>query len=626
MSRVRFEPSGITVESNSDGEHLSDILERAGISLEKVCGGRGKCGRCRIVVRDGSVPVTDKDKELIPQEDLAQGMRLACGIRVHSDMVLEIPKESERNEQVILEDAYVQTKLSPVVSNFILKVPAPSLHYQVGDLERLRTVSSQRLRVEIRMPLGTLRKLPNLLSASEQIRLVSRGGEILDVTSANGNEMFGVAVDIGTTTVVVYLMDLVGGECVAVESKMNPQITHGDDVISRITFAMRNPDGTTILQTQISQCIDELIRECCASAGVDKEKVYEIVAVGNTAMHHLFFGLDTSHLGRSPFVPVVADAVEVKSHELGINIGEEAYVYTLPNVAGFVGADHIGVLLACRLWESDETRMAIDIGTNGEISVGNTSGVASTSCAAGPALEGANIRFGMRAATGAIDHLSIADDFEVSYTTISKGKPRGLCGSAVVDAISELFRVGVIDPNGRIRKELVSPRIRIVNGESQFVIAIEQETATGEAVTITQKDVSEVQCAKAAMYAGATILMEDRGVTQDDLDLILLAGAFGNYISPKSAIGLGIFPEVPLSKVKQIGNAAGSGAKIALLNQKARDEATKLAREIRFVELAARPEFQERFFQALYIPHQNQSLFPEVMSKVVESNKVDRLA
>jgi uncharacterized 2Fe-2S/4Fe-4S cluster protein (DUF4445 family) len=227
----------------------------------------------------------------------------------------------------------------------------------------------------------------------------------------------------------------------------------------------------------------------------------------------------------------------------------------------------------------------------------------------------------MRATTGAIDHLSIDDDYEVSYTTINNGKPRGLCGSAVVDATSEMFRVGIIGSNGKIRKETGSRRVRVINGEAQFVLANGEESVNGEAVTITQKDIGEVQCAKAAMYAGATILMEEIGVNQDDLDAILLAGAFGNYISPKSAMGLGIFPEVPLSKVKQIGNAAGSGAKIALLNENAREEARQLARRIKFVELAARPEFQDRFVNALYIPHRDTTLFPTIMSEVADINR-----
>ncbi len=623
MFRVRFVPMGIVEETRRRGERLMNVLERAGIPLETVCGRTGKCGRCKVIVIEGKAPITDNDRKFIRRADLDRGMRLACAVKVNSDMVVEIPKESARNEQVILEDANVRSNLRPKIRSIELSVPPPSLAYQVGDHERMLKALAEISRSDYEIPLRILRKLPDLLKSSPQIRLIIRGTEILDIVPIGDSDIYGVAVDIGTTTDVAYLMDLRSGDCVAVQSKMNPQIAHGDDVISRITYAMKNSEGAETLQKQITSCIDELIGDCCARGGVPREKVFEIVVVGNTAMHHLFFGLDTSNLGRSPFIPVVADAIEAKSRELGINAAGEAYVYSLPNVAGFVGADHVAVLLASRLWDGERPRMAIDIGTNGEISVGDATGIASTSCAAGPALEGANIRFGMRATTGAIDHLTISDDYEVSYSTINKGKPRGLCGSAVVDAVSEMFRVGAIGPNGKIRTDLGISRVKTIGGMVQFILATGEESATGDPISFTQKDVSEVQCAKAAMYSGATILMEDRGIKQGDLESILLAGAFGNYISPKSAMGLGIFPEVPLSRVKQIGNAAGSGAKIALLDETSREEARKIARGIRFVELAARPEFQERFFQALYIPHRDQSLFPIVMSNVADVNKMD---
>lgn len=621
MVKVRIEPQGIVGETRKDGERLSDVLDRAGVSLETVCGGRGKCGQCRVIVREGEAAPTEEDRKAISQDDLVKGSRLACALRVLSDMVVEIPTESARNKQVILEEAIARVDLKPAVRTFVLSVPKASLEHQVSDLERVRYALSRHSETRFRFSLRTLKSLPTAIRSSDRLRLVARGDEVLDILPGYENGVYGIAVDIGTTTVVAYLIDLNSGDCVSVSSRMNPQIAHGDDVISRITFALRNPEGAGILQNQITACINELVGECCAGACVDREEVFEVVVVGNTAMHHLFFGLDTSNLGRSPFVPVTSDPVEARSADLGIGIGVGGYVYSLPNVAGFVGADHMGVLLASRLWESERTQMVIDIGTNGEISVGGRSGVASTSCAAGPALEGANIRSGMRATTGAIDHLKISEDFEVTYSTINGGRPRGLCGSAVVDAVSEMFRAGIIGPNGRIRKDMGIKGVQVVNGETHFVLAPPEESGSGQAVSITQKDIGEVQSAKAAMYAGATILMEVMGVCQDDLDAILLAGAFGNYISPKSAMGLGVFPEVPLSKVKQIGNAAGSGAKIALLNEDARDQALQLARRIKFIELAARPEFQDRFFEALYIPHKDTSLFPTVMSRVADINK-----
>jgi uncharacterized 2Fe-2S/4Fe-4S cluster protein (DUF4445 family) len=297
-------------------------------------------------------------------------------------------------------------------------------------------------------------------------------------------------------------------------------------------------------------------------------------------------------------------------------IGDEGYVSSLPNVAGFVGADHVAVLLASRLWESEDPKLVIDIGTNGEISVGNSDGIASTSCAAGPAFEGANLSFGMRGTDGAIDHLSISDELDVSYTTINGLKPKGLCGSGVVDAIAEMFRTGVIERNGRIREELESPRIRVVDGESQFIVATRDETSMKEPIVITQNDIVQIQYAKAAMYAGTSILMERMKISSSKLDAILLAGAFGNYVRPASARIIGLFPEIPLDRVIGIGNAAGAGAKMALLNEDVRKKARELATSIEYVELAAHAQFEDRFYNALYFPNYDTSFFPQVMSEI----------
>jgi uncharacterized 2Fe-2S/4Fe-4S cluster protein (DUF4445 family) len=285
-------------------------------------------------------------------------------------------------------------------------------------------------------------------------------------------------------------------------------------------------------------------------------------------------------------------------------------------VAGFVGADHVAVLLASHLWESDEPRLLMDIGTNGEISLGDSERIASTSCAAGPAFEGANLKFGMRGTEGAIDHVRISGDYGVTYTTIKGVRPRGLCGSGVVDAISEMFKAGVIDRTGRIREDLEIPGVQVRNGESQFIIAAEKESAINEPITITQDDVVQIQYAKAAMYAGASILMERMGINPSRLDAIMLAGAFGNYLSPESARTIGLIPEIPLRRVVGIGNAAGAGAKMALLNEDARKQALEIVNRVEYVELAAHPGFEELFYRALYIPNYDMSSFPGITSDV----------
>ncbi len=616
MPKVRFEPTGRTVESVREGETLAEITARAGVPLDSVCGGKGTCGRCRVIITSEVAPITDEERELIPAKDLERGVRLACRTKVDRDLVAEVPEEFARAGQLILEKADVDVDLDPLLRRVQVKVFPPSIHFPVGDYERLeRALDGIVPSGKLFVPLRVLRSLSELLRAHDEISILLRGNEVIDLTAPGPKSDNGVAIDIGTTTIVAYLMDLSSGKEICVRSEMNPQIGHGDDVISRITFAMERPDGGAILQSLVIECVNNLIDACCSSAGISTKEVYEVVAVGNTAMHHLLLGLDASPLAHAPYVPVVTDAIDTKSVDLGINVLPEGYVHTLPNIAGFVGADHVAVLMASLRGESDRPRLVVDIGTNGEISLVCSKGIASTSCAAGPAFEGANLSFGMRGTEGAIDHLYISDDMDVAYSTIGKAKPRGLCGSGVLDAVAEMFRTGILDSSGRIVEELHSPRILVRNGESRFVIATEKESAIGEPIVITQNDILQIQYAKAAMYVGATVLMERMGVIRDSLDRIHLAGAFGNYADPRSARMIGLLPDIPLEKIEGIGNAAGTGAKMALLNRRVRDEASVLAEKIEYVELAAQPGFEDKFYSALFFPHLDTSLFPAVCSE-----------
>jgi uncharacterized 2Fe-2S/4Fe-4S cluster protein (DUF4445 family) len=538
-------------------------------------------------------------------------------MRADHDLAVEIPNEFARAGQIILEDSAINVYIKPRIRRVPLNVPPPSQYYQVGDFERLSKLLEDELEGRsLLVSLPVMASLPELVRLEDSMFGVLRGNELLSMTPVESRGRYGVAVDVGTTTVVAYLMDLKSGEEIAVKSDMNLQIGHGDDVVSRITFAMERENGPAVLQSLIVRCINDLIDRCCAAAGVSKDDIYEVIAVGNTAMHHMLFGLPTSGLAFSPYVPAVADSLESKSREIGIDIAEEGYVYSLPNVAGFVGADHLAVLLASHLWESDEPRLVMDIGTNGEISLGDSERILSTSCAAGPAFEGATLKFGMRGADGAIDHVQISDDYEVSYTTIKGLQPRGVCGSGAVDAIAEMFKTGVIDKTGRIKEELEIPRVQVRNEGAEFVVATEEESAISEPIVITQDDVVQIQYAKAAMYAGASILMKRMGIGPSELDAIMLAGAFGNYVRPGSARIIGLFPEIPRHKIVGIGNAAGAGAKMALLNEDVREQAVKIANMVEYVELAAQSEFEERFFRALYIPNYDTSSFPEIMSEI----------
>jgi len=613
MPTVRLEPSGKLLQTPDSGEPLIELAEREGIHLDSVCGGRGTCGRCRVIVRRGRAPITENDREHLSKEELDRGMRLACQLLVQEDMVVEIPGNFVRGGQVILEDSLGGGRLNPLVMCRKVRIPQPSLGNPMGDLERLLTslgIGPGRLSVG----LDLLRRLPERVRTEDDLDAIIREGELIGLQREGG--CYGVAVDVGTTTIVAYLVDLESGEELSICSDMNPQIAFGDDVISRITFTMERTAGRLQMKEKIIGCLNGLVAGCCEKAAVPINRIYEIVAVGNTAMHHLMIGVEASNLTLCPYVPVISSPLDVRAEEMGIGMAPNGYLHLPPNVAGFVGSDHIAGLLTCRLWERERPTLFMDVGTNGEISVGWDGRIASTSTAAGPAFEGANLLYGMRATSGAIDSVRISEDLEVCYTTVHGEKPRGLCGSGVVDALSEMLLRGIVEPSGRIVEELESTRIRVRNGQSEFILASEEETAIGEAIVISQNDVVQIQYAKAAMYAGARLLMDRMQIDRGEIDRILLAGAFGNYIPRDSARNIGLIPEIPLERIDGIGNAAGTGAKMILLDRRARSEALRVARRIEYVELAAEPTFEDIFFGAMYLPHHDLSLFPEVASRL----------
>ncbi len=614
MPIIHIQPTDKYIETKTIGEQLLEVLNRANISIESTCGGRGSCTNCRIVVKKGTAPIGEIEREQLSQEELDSGMRLACQLEVVDDLDIEIPSEYFRHEQVILEDSLSDLDIDPVIEVRRVVIKDPSLEHQISDFERLIDALGRARPMNIGLSL--LRDLPHILRSNSEVWVVSKDGEVLDLSAGASHDIYGVAVDIGTTTVVGYLLNLENGAHLSVRSMMNPQIKYGDDVISRITMSMEKEGGTSILQESIVECIDTLVGDLCSSAGISKERIYEVGIVGNTAMHHFLFGLDTRHLALCPYVPVSCSSLEFKASELGINVNKEGYVSSLPNIAGFVGADHVAALLACELEDLEAPSLVIDIGTNGEISLITEDGIISTSTAAGPAFEGANLKYGMRATEGVIESVTISDDFEVQCGTIGDAPPIGLCGSGVVDAISEMLGSGVIDYSGRIRKEIGSSRVRMVDGELEYVLAEEGESGSDKLISITQNDIEQIQYAKAALYVGSSTLMNRRNVRPEQLKNIFLAGAFGNYISPVNALNIGIFPEVSLGRIRGVGNAAGTGCKMAVLNGGKRKRADEMVERIEYLELAAQEDFEDEFYKAMFIPHMDLSLFPTVVERL----------
>jgi uncharacterized 2Fe-2S/4Fe-4S cluster protein (DUF4445 family) len=615
MPKVRFEPSGIVAEAKV-GETVLEVARRADVPIDSVCGGRGVCGRCHVYLISGSTEPTKEDFKLIGKRKVQSGLRLACRMSVIDDLVIETPEYLGSSKHVILESSDDIRDIEPLVRDMVL-------HLKGSDLDHPESAHSQLIEAlgelgleRMILPLSALETLASASPDGQELHAIARRGEILRIDLSRKRGTYGVAIDVGSTTVVAYLMELASGRVMAVHSLLNPQIKHGDDVISRITFSMANPNGRKELQDLVIDCINQLIQSCCSTSGVDPNDIMEVVLVGNTAMHHSVFGLDQKWLTLVPFAPVTSEALEYKARELGIRISHEGYAFALPNVAGFVGADHVAVLLASRLDELKDPHMVIDIGTNGEISVGDENGIYSASVAAGPAFEGGNLSCGMRGAEGAIDHITIGGELNLQFTTIGGKRPRGICGSGAIDLVSQLFLNGIIEPSGKIDPSSDPQRIHKKDGEWRYVLVEAGNSAIGREISFTQEDIVQMQFAKGALHAAGEILMERRGIDKGGLAGILLAGAFGNFVDPASARNIGLFPEIPLERIKGIGNAAGSGAKMALMSTKLREKASALAKELTYVELAAQKDFEDRFYSSLYFPHMDPNRFPEVTANV----------
>jgi len=436
-----------------------------------------------------------------------------------------------------------------------------------------------------------------LRSWNWEFQAVVRNDEVIAVLSWPSRQV-GLAIDLGTTKIAGYLVDLTDGRTLAAKGTMNPQISCGEDIISRTNRVVKSPDGGVQLQKLAVDAVNELCADLCAEVGAEPEEILEAVVVGNTAIHHLFLRLPVKQLAVSPFVPAVSRALEVKAGELGLSIAPGAYVYLLPNIAGFVGADHVSMLLATDAWQAKETTVALDIGTNTEVSLIYKGKIATTSCASGPAFEGGHIKYGMRAATGAIERLRIDGD-RIYYQTIDGAAPVGICGSGILDALAQLHVAKIINEGGRIIDN--RPRVRTYKGQREFILVSKEERKGKPAITITQHDVRELQLAKAAIRTGIQILLETSGCAEDDIKQVIIAGAFGTYIDISSAVAIGMLPPLPLNHFRQVGNAAGMGAKLALISLKSRAKAQTVASRVSYIELASSPSFQPTFMQASYL-------------------------
>ena len=597
--QIEFQPLGLR-DRFPAGLSILECAHQSGIDLVSLCGGAGTCGKCKVQIVGGEVSEPrQKEEEALASEELSKGYRLACQTYAESELVLNVPAESVSAPQRLqVEGLETPVSPDPTVQTYDVSLPAPSLADLRGDDERLLEALEREHGVRCKsIDEGVLRTLsPSLRSLSWEASVSVRDAEVISV-SPRGGLSLGMAVDLGTTKIAGYLVDLETARTLSAKGIMNPQISYGEDVIARMARAQRSPEDATTLQEKVLQAITTLSEELCQEAHDTRtEEIKELVVVGNTAMHHLLLRLPVEQLARAPHVLAASRALDIKARNLGFSVAPGAYVHLLPNIAGFVGGDHVAMLLAINAWEAKGPLLAIDIGTNTEISLVIHGEISSVSCASGPAFEGAHISCGMRAAPGAIEHVLITDQ-EIQYHTIHGTEPAGICGSGIFDTLAQLFINGIIDKGGRIQKD--RPRVRENQNVREFVIVSEDERDGGPAITITQADVRELQLAQAAIRSGIQILLRDKGLADEDLAEIIIAGAFGSYLDISSAVAIGMLPAIPSSRFRQVGNAAGMGAKIALVSRERREAVQQCVREIRYIELAVAPDFNKTFTQAI---------------------------
>ncbi len=642
---VIFVPSG----KRGSVEYGTTLLEAArqlGVGIESICGGQMTCNRCLVRVEGGNFPkhgivssddhlsaASERELRLLDKLD-SLDHRLSCQARVEDDVLIFVPEESRGQKQVIRKSATERAiDVDPAVRRYYVKVDRAELSQHRGDWGRLQDALAAKWGLtDLQIDLRVLRELQSVLREGDWAVTATVWQErvLMDVQPGYVEGTHGLAVDIGSTTVAGHLCDLRTGEILATESMMNPQVAFGEDLMSRISYAVENKDGLHKMHTAIIDALNKLAARAAQGAGLRARDIHEAVFVGNTTMIHLLLGIHPVEIGGAPFALANRDGMDGEAKELGLRLHPGARVHILPAEAGHVGADNVGVLLAEEPYQRDEISLLVDVGTNAEIVLGNREWLFSASSPTGPAFEGAQIVHGMRAAPGAIERVRIdpvtleprfrvigedrwSDEWDLSARAKLEDQPgylaAGICGSGIIEAVAELYLAGVLLADGRFNPLCASPRLHWDGSKGYFELASAEETSNGRPLVITQRDVRNVQLAKAALYAGAKLLMNRAGI--EKVDRVILAGAFGSYIDSKHAMVLGLVPDCDLAHVHAVGNAAGDGARIALLNKNKRLEAQDLVEWVTYVETAVDPDFQAEFVDAIHIPHASDP-FPHI--------------
>jgi uncharacterized 2Fe-2S/4Fe-4S cluster protein (DUF4445 family) len=633
------------------GTPVLDAARSLGVYVESVCGGRATCGRCQVEVQEGNfakhkiVSALDhisakgaKEERYERVRGLPEGRRLSCSATIQGDLVIDVPQDTVINAQVVRKAATDRViERNAAIQMCYVEVEEPDMHKPLGDLDRLKAV------LEKDWGWKDLLVAPYLIP---QIQQILRKGEwavtaaihrdmdssrpfIIALYPGLKNEAYGIACDIGSTTIAMHLVSLLSGRVVASSGTSNPQIRFGEDLMSRVSYVMMNPDGREAMTKAVRQAVNELIGKVCAEGGIDRQDIFDCVFVGNPIMHHLFLGIDPTELGQAPFALAVSGALQFWASDIEIEVNRGARLYTLPCIAGHVGADAAGATLAEGPYRQDRMMLLVDVGTNAEIVLGNRERVVAASSPTGPAFEGAEISSGQRAAPGAIERVRIdPETLEPRYRIIGVDKwsdeegfddaswttgVTGICGSAIIEVVAEMYLSGIISEDGVIDGSLAARSPRIIQNGRTFSYLVREGRQGEPRITVTQNDVRAIQLAKAALYAGVKLLMEKQGVTE--VDTIRFAGAFGSFIDPKYAMVLGLIPDCDLAEVKAVGNAAGTGALMALLNRDHRREIEQQVRKTEKIETALEPHFQQLFINAMAMPNKVDP-FPKLAEQV----------
>lgn len=607
--KIIFEPSGRSVYALS-GTILLEVAARAGFIIQTPCGGGGKCGKCLVQIRSGKCLATENEIAVLGAVRIGEGFRLACQARVSGPLTVEIPDTSlfQAQQKILTSDAGGEMEIRPRVRKVCVQLQPP-VHDQGGsDLDRLHAAIGPAA-----VNLSAVRALPvTLRQAAHKVTAVLVDNELIAVEPGDTTAAcYGIAFDIGSTTLVGTLVNLATGVDIAVAARVNPQTSFGDDVISRIQKCRNEKDGLKQLRSAVLDGVNHIIDELERKAGIERQTVYEIVFAGNTTMQQLLCGIDPSPLGELPFTPAFREAIESRASDLALHVHPQAKVYVFPQIGGFVGGDTVSGIVATRLDRFTEPALLVDIGTNGEIVLAHHGEMLATSVAAGPAFEGARIVNGMRASAGAIEKVIL--DGDVRLNVIGNTKPTGLCGTGLIDAAAELLRTGILDQTGRILPRNEAPstisdalRERLVesNSETNFLLVAAAQSGTKAPIFLYQRDIRELQLAAGAIRAGINILLKMADLTPDDLSAVLLAGAFGNFIRRNHARRIGMLPAIPCNRIRFVGNTASFGAKRALLSTEEKAYAGRLMDRVKHVDLSLDPDFQMEFSMAMLLPEQ----------------------